>query len=170
MNIHTYLRSVALALVLTIAGCADYEFTVNNKTVYTPLPLYSDYQIGDSALQACVNQTIEDQKITQAQNLQALSCSHAGIAELAGLEAFSELQSLHLQHNNISSTRILAQLTQLQQLDISHNGLTNGAGLLSLKQLQRVDLSDNPKLNCASIDTGKLRRGLQLILPQHCRQ
>lgn len=169
MNIHHYLRPSALALVLAMAGCADYEFTVNNKTVYTPLPLYSDYQIGDSALKACVSQTIEDQKITQAQSLKALSCSHAGIAELAGLEAFSELQSLHLQHNNISSTRILVQLPRLQQLDISDNGLTNGAALLSLKQLQRVDLSDNPKLDCASIDSGQLRRGLQLILPQHCR-
>lgn len=170
MNIHHYLRPSALALVLAMTGCADYEFTVNKKTVYTPLPLYSDYQIGDSALKACVSQTIEDQKITQAQSLTALSCSHAGIAELAGLEAFSGLQSLYLQHNSISSTRILVQLPRLQQLDISDNSLTNGAGLLSLKQLQRVDLSDNPKLDCASIDSGKLRRGLQLILPQHCQR
>jgi hypothetical protein len=169
MNVRHYLRPAALTLALAIGGCADYEFTVNDKVVYTPLPLYSDYSIADSALANCVSQTIEDQKITRVEGLQALSCSYAGIADLGGMEVFSHLHTINLQHNSITSIRILKQLPQLQQLNLSHNALTTAGGLASLERLQQLDLSHNPKLDCGSISSWMRRSGLELTPPQHCR-
>ena len=169
MKLRHYWRPVALMLALAAGGCADYEFTVNDKVVYTPLPLFNDYSIADSALLNCVSQTIEDQKITHSEDLLALSCSYAGIAELGGMEAFSNLQAVHLQHNNITSIKTLGQLPQLRQLDLSHNALTTAGDLALLERLQQLDLSHNPKLDCDSIDSGMRRPGVELTLPQHCR-
>jgi Leucine-rich repeat (LRR) protein len=167
MNIHYYWRPAVLMLALVASGCADYQYTVNDKIVYTPLPLFSDYSIADSALNDCVGQIIEDQKVTRSEELESLSCSYAGITELEGVEVFSNLQAVNLQHNDITSIQILGQLPQLQQLDLSHNALTAAGGLVSLDRLRQLDLSHNPKLDCDSVDS-KLR-GLELTLPQHCR-
>ena len=62
-------RSLAIAAALTFAAicaaCANYEFTVNEKVVYPPLPLFSDYALADAALQQCVTQSIEDSGVFQ---------------------------------------------------------------------------------------------------------
>ena len=47
-------------LVALLSACADYEFRVNERVVYTPLPLFSDFTVSDAALHNCLVQTIED--------------------------------------------------------------------------------------------------------------
>ncbi len=133
-----------LPLILVLGSCADYEFSVNNKRVYTPLPLFSDFSLADPALQTCVSQTISDEKITRVELLEKLNCSHAGIRSIEGLEQFINLQILNL----------------------GENQLRNVGSLSALTQLQRVNLDGNPELDCASL--GNLQKSLEITLPSHC--
>ena len=137
-------RLLPLLALLLVGACADYEFSVNDKLVYTPLPLFSDYLLPDTGLQDCVRQTISDEKITRAELLQALNCSHAGIRSLEGLESFTELHTLNLGNNQLS----------------------DASPLNTLNKLQRVSLEGNPDLDCNSVDGS--RDWPELRLPQHC--
>lgn len=143
MGEHDY-RLLPLLALLLVGACADYEFSVNDKLVYTPLPLFSDYLLPDTSLQGCVRQTISDEKITRAELLQALNCSHAGIRSLEGLESFTELHTLNLGNNQLS----------------------DASPLNTLNKLQRVNLEGNPDLDCDSVDGSS--DWTELRLPQHC--
>ncbi len=138
-------RLLPLLAALLSGACADYEFSVNDKLVYTPLPLFSDYVLPDRGLQDCVSKTISDEKITRAELLESLNCSHAGIESIEGLERF----------------------TQLQTLNLGHNQLRDASTLNVLGELQRVNLEGNPELNCSSIPGSN--SSVELRLPQHCR-
>lgn len=88
-----------LLLVLLLSGCADYRVTVNERTVYNPDPLFTEYLIPDPGLHACVAATIEQQKISSVSQLLELDCRDRGINRLEGLEAFVSLRYLNLQGN-----------------------------------------------------------------------
>ncbi len=50
---HSYLPyltrlSGTIFIALTLGACADYRYTVNEKTVYSPDPLFTDYSIEDT--------------------------------------------------------------------------------------------------------------------------
>ena len=123
-------KSVITALLLlTIAGCQDYQLTINDREVYSPPQLFSDYQVPDAALRACIKQTIVDQSIVRAEQLTALVCTYAGIESLQGLNRF----------------------TQLTTINLANNRLKNIKPLMFFGGLQRVNLTDNPDLNCVDI-------------------
>lgn len=157
-----------LACLVLIAACADYEFRVNEKVVYTPLPLLTDYEIHDEKLAACIAQTIEDNKITRVDEMIALRCTHAGIVSLEGLETFTRLQVLQLQHNDIGSVQILRRLIDLQQLDLADNRLRSASGLETLRDLHQLDLRDNPELDCGSLQALSNRAKLVFNQPERC--
>lgn len=138
-------RLLFFAPMLALGGCADYEFSVNDKLVYTPLPLFSDFLLADPALQTCVSQTISDEKITSAELLERLNCSHAGIQSVEGLDGFTHLKVLNLGHNKLRDVGSLSLLPQLQQLN----------------------LFGNAELDCVSVDNWPTTPELQL--PLHCR-
>lgn len=165
-------RHLFLCLLLSqfVTSCSDYEFRLNDKIMYTPLPLFSDYDITDEGLRSCVAQTIEDQKIVSAEELILLSCSHAGISQLDGLARFHALEVLRLPHNTLRDIQNLTQQPELRELDLSHNQLTRVRALSVLTWLEQLVLNDNPKLICDEAQPLAARKGLSVVLPAHCRK
>jgi hypothetical protein len=153
-----------LALLLT--ACGSYDFTVNDRVVYTPDPLFTDFQVPDKALRECLREAINDQKATSANALSSLSCSEAGIENLAGLSTFTELEQLTLSSNNIADISELGALTVLQVLYLDNNQIIEAVPLYQLPTLRLVDLSSNPHLLCPV--SGSLMRVSDVTLPSHC--
>lgn len=139
------LRFAATLVAVTLTGCGPYAFTLNEQPIYTPPPLFSDYELADRNLYNCVQQTIADRRIRDAEALTRLECTYGGIASLEGIEVFRGLRQLNLAHNQLGST----------------------ARLLQLPALERVRLTDNPQLDCAGLAI--LRdRGVMVEEPEHC--
>ncbi len=141
------LRSCTFLALLGLAGCARYRVTLNEQPIYTPPPLYSKFEVSDPALADCLHQTIADQNITVPEQLKRLTCRHAGLETLAGLEHFAALE----------------------ELDISHNKLREVAQLARLPQLRKLQLNDNPSLQCTDL-APLARPNLQITPPAHCVQ
>ncbi len=162
----------SLFLVASFTGCKSFSVSLNNNVVYTPLPLFKDFAIPDTHLSDCVEQTINDKKITKAEDLKQLNCSNAGITSLAGLEKFYSLEELNLAENNLQSISALRNFSKLQVLILRKNNLTSAEPLLGLLALRTLDVSENTKLSCG--DLKQLARNfnkedLKLIAPEHCQ-
>jgi hypothetical protein len=158
----------AAMIISLLGGCSDYAFKFNERPIYTPLPLFTDYDFVDPALEDCVEQTIQDKKITAAEDLKTLVCTSAGIIELEGIGVFSSLQQLNLAHNEIADLQPLAQLLKLKELDLSGNAVTSVAPLHPLTLLEWVDLTRNPGLNCRQAQELKELTDATVVLPEHC--
>ncbi|MDG1165117.1 MAG: leucine-rich repeat domain-containing protein [Porticoccaceae bacterium] len=117
--------------VLILSGCDRYPVTLNDRELYRPAALFSDYQLLDISLKACVQQTINDQKIVRAEQLTVLVCTYAGIETLTGLGRF----------------------TQLETINLANNSLGNIKPLLFFGQLKQVDLTGNPDLDCKDVES-----------------
>ncbi len=159
----------AFALVLVLGSCADYAFKVNERVVYTPAPLFSDYEIPDEALAECVAQHVADLAATTADAVEALNCSHAGVSNLQGLQVFGKLRQLKLSSNRISELQPLADMAALQALYVDDNALETIAPIRELPELEHLDLSGNPALRCEDLGAFRTRVGLVLRPPAHCR-
>ncbi|MDQ2078305.1 leucine-rich repeat domain-containing protein [Marinimicrobium sp. ABcell2] len=159
----------ALLCSLMLTACADYSFHINERTVYTPPPLFKDYKLADRALHRCVEQTIKDNSITAAEQLNRLNCSSAGIESLEGLERFRHISELNLANNQLTDVEQLRRLSRLEVLILRENQLQSAAPLLSLVHLARADLSDNPDLPCG--DARQLANQAEgtVVLPEQCR-
>ena len=136
---------VALSLTAVLFGCERYAVTLNQQPVYTPPPLFSDFSIADKALSDCIKQTIVDKKVVKAEQLISLTCRHAGVTSLQGLQQFPALQ----------------------ELDVSFNQLQSAAPLAKLAQLTRLKIDNNPALECASLTQLK-QAELEITPPAHC--
>lgn len=152
--------------VLLAAACSSYDFTINEKLVYSPKPLFSDYSATDPALHSCLEQSIAEQKASSAADLQILNCSHAGVTELEGLAVFTGISKLKLSSNKLTSISELAALPYLEVLHLENNQIVDLRPLLELHALRELRVSGNPGIQCASgaslivIET--------LALPEHC--
>ncbi len=167
----TKLTKLLTALTLTgifLSGCADYRFEINDRLVYSPTPLFSDFLIRDKALNNCVKQHINTEGFTAAAQVITLNCGHAGISDLAGLERFSALEGIKLSHNTISNIRPLAQLSQLKELYLDNNQILDIGPLAVLTKLETVDLHGNPELDCAQLKHSLSTDELTITLPSHC--
>ncbi|MCB1676498.1 MAG: hypothetical protein KDI01_09415 [Halioglobus sp.] len=162
---HFPVAAVVLPAVL-LAACANYDFRVNDKVVYTPAPLFQAFDIPDTALRTCVEQAIVDGAIRTARQLRTLNCSDAGIARLDGLAVFDALSSLKLSSNNIRNLVEIGAITTLRALDLQNNQIVDPVPLYGLLELRSLDLSGNPALQCP--DSGKFALVAQLTLPAHC--
>lgn len=162
---------IILGLALLV-GCTEYNVSVNDRVVYTPEPLFSDYQLADDNLAGCVRQTIKDRKITRAGGLTRLQCTHAGIASLEGLGRFHSLKQLDLRHNKLTGLTALNKLGQLEVVLLKDNQLTDVAPLLKLLKLVELDVSGNPQAPCSDIEQAARAvrdNGGMAILPEHCQ-
>jgi Leucine-rich repeat (LRR) protein len=155
-----------LCMLLTVA-CSNYDFTINDRVVYTPDPLFTDYEVPDQALRECIREAINDNLVTAASQLSAISCTQAGIESLAGISTFSQLEQLTLSSNKIKDIRELEALTVLQVLYLDNNQVIDPVPLYQLPALYRVDLANNPGMLCPP--SGSLLRVEHLTLPRQCR-
>lgn len=156
------------SLVFLLAGCQGYEVSVNERQVYSPLPLFTDFRVADPHLQQCIDQHIEDKQITRAIQLERLICRHAGIARLDGIETFAGLQELDLSENALHSAAPLARLSRLTWVNLANNQLTSAAPLLSLLRLTDLDLTGNAGLDCTDLNQLREVQSVRLSGPAHC--
>ena len=154
------------AVLFLLAGCESYDFTVNDTLVYTPEPLFSDFDVPDRALYECIKQGIIDGKITSASQLTRLNCSHAGIETLHGLEIFTGLVQLKLSSNKIRNLAEISTMTVLEELYLDDNVVVDPVPLYQLRSLHLLDLSDNTTLQCP--DASAFPSIETLKLPSHC--
>jgi Leucine-rich repeat (LRR) protein len=162
-------RIFCLSIIIAVAhltACESYDFTVNEKRVYTVKPLFSDFQVSDEALHNCLKQNIVDFKITSAGDLNSLNCAHAGISDLQGLATFSGLIQLKLSSNNIRNLSDLSLMSSLEELYIDDNVIIDPVPLYQLSGLKLLDLSDNTQLQCPPKQA--FAHLTSLALPLHC--
>lgn len=165
---HTRLTTLLAALAVVVAGCQGYSYTVNNREVFAPPRLFSDFQLADRALQDCVQQAIEDQTITEPSQLKDLNCSKAGIGNLAGIGIFPALVRLGLDGNALTSVAPLAALRQLDLLQLRDNRLSGFEPALCGKPGRKLALAGNTAFPCEDLE--RLRScGVELLdMPAHC--
>jgi Leucine-rich repeat (LRR) protein len=167
---HTRLIFLLAGLAVVVTGCHGYSYTLNNREVFSPPRLFSDYQLADRALQDCVQQAIEDQSITEPGQLKDLNCSKAGISNLAGIGVFPALVRLGLDGNALTSVAPLAALKQLELLQLRDNLLSGFEPALCGKPGRKLALAGNTAFRCEDMD--RLRAcGVELVdAPAHCPQ
>ncbi|TGD72079.1 hypothetical protein E4634_15505 [Mangrovimicrobium sediminis] len=158
--------SALLVALSALAACNQYDVRVNDRVVYTPDPLFSDYAASDPALQRCLDKAISREKITSAAQLRALDCRGAGITELTGLQVFTGLRELLLADNAVSDLSPLLPLSSLEILSLADNAVSDPRPLYELLSLRSLDLSGNTGLSCPPRQD--LLRVVELTLPTHC--
>ncbi|MDP4652081.1 MAG: hypothetical protein NWR12_11210 [Haliea sp.] len=140
---------------------------MNERVVYSPRPLLTDFQVKDPALRACLEQAINDNKISSIGELQTLDCSGAGVRSIEGLGSFSSLSWLNLGGNTLTDIRELGVLLELRSVMLDDNRIEDAAPLYRLPELAVVNLHGNSSLSCPQpIHWPSLER---LTLPRHCR-
>jgi len=138
---------IFFSLLAALAGCDRYHVTLNERAIYSPPVVFIDYAISDVALRTCIAQAIEDGAIFEAEQLERLNCSYAGIRDLAGLGRF----------------------TQLKVVNFSNNDLQNIRPLMFFGALETVNLTNNSKLFCIELTTLETLVVKELIRPETCR-
>lgn len=154
----------SIAVIAAAAGCADYAVTFNERPVYVPPGLFRDFSLADPALEACVKQHILDDRVTGADDLNTLDCSHAGIVDLAGLERFTGLRRVRLSANAIVDPSPLAASTGLEILLLDDNRITDAGELWAATALETLSLAGNDELRCPQPAPAIT----DLTLPAHC--
>ena len=164
------LRTTAFTLffvaLTVLTACESYDFTVNEKLIYTPKKLFNDFDAPDEPLRQCIEQAVIDNKITAAKELTLLNCSHAGITNLAGLEQFTSLIQLKLSSNKIRNLSPITALINLETLYLDDNVVVDPVPLYKLSTLRILDLSDNAPLQCPGNVAFAALESIQL--PDHC--
>ena len=123
-----------LIIGLVPSSCSRYSFSINDNLVYTPPGLFQAETV-DPGLNNCLQQHIENQQITAAEQLAQLNCSSAGIVSLAGLERFSRIEALGLQDNLLTDISTLFLLSNLEFVDLRGNSLIPCEQLTRLSSL-----------------------------------
>ncbi len=149
-----------------LAACGSYDFTVNDRVVYTPRPLFRDYTIPDPALKGCVDRAIADNNVTHASQLATLNCAGSEVERVEGLGVFTGLELLVLSGNRIRDVTALGSLTVLVELHLEDNDVVDPVPLYQLPALNVIDLSGNPRLQCPA--SGAFLRVPIVTLPDHC--
>ncbi|MDG1945377.1 MAG: hypothetical protein P8J17_14060 [Halioglobus sp.] len=156
---------VALAF-LFLCACQDYDFKVNEKIVYAPIPLFRDFSTPDPGLTSCLEQAINDGAITAAQQLTSIDCSFAGIESVEGLATFNGLIALRLSSNQVRNLVEINKLAALEVLYLDDNQVIDPVPLYALRALRYLNLSGNQALQCPK--EGNLEQLETLVLPKHC--
>ncbi len=165
-------RFCALLIISNLTACKNYSVSLNDNMIYAPAALFKAFSISDKHLHTCVEQTIIDQKITKAEDLKQLNCSHAGIKSLAGLEKFSAIEQLNLSENALVNIAELSHLTQINVVILRNNNLKNAEPLLHLLHLRELDISENDNLACGEVKqliANFNKADLSAILPAQCK-
>ena len=138
---------ILFSLLMTLVACDRYQVTLNDRELYRPPIIFTDYAISDAALRDCVGQAIVDEAIGEPEQLEQLNCSYAGISNLSGLGRFSQLKSINLSNNNLRNLR----------------------PLMFFGSLETLNLANNSELFCIELDTLETLVIKELIRPEICR-
>jgi|TARA_B110000238_G_C16055928_1_gene408235 Leucine-rich repeat (LRR) protein len=138
---------ILFSLLMTLFACDRYQVTLNDRELYRPPIIFTDYAISDAALRDCVGQAIVDEAIGEPEQLEQLNCSYAGISNLSGLGRFSQLKSINLSNNNLRNLR----------------------PLMFFGSLETLNLANNSELFCIELDTLETLVIKELIRPEICR-
>jgi len=160
------MNRLALLFVL-LAGCGNYDITVNDHVIYGAPTIFLDFELPDDGLQTCVSQQIIDLRITSPEALTNLNCSNAGIESLEGIELFGSIERLKLSSNRIRNLMALSKLSGLQELWLEDNAIIDPVPLGSLVHLRTLNLANNGSLQCPR--NGLLDYVGTLTLPAHCK-
>lgn len=155
-----------IPLITLLGACQDYDFKVNDKVVYSPT-LFRDYTAPDPALRECLQQTIKDSNVTEAQQLDIIDCSSAGIQSLEGISVFTGLKAARFSGNDIRNLVELGSLDSVEVLYLDDNNIIDPVPLYRLPALRQLELSGNAALQCPK--PGNLEQVTILTLPEHCR-
>ncbi len=131
---------LSIITMLALLSCERYQVTLNEREIYTPAILFSDFQILDPALISCVTQAINDQKISKPEDLKLLNCSYAAIIQLDGLERFTKLETVNFSNNKLADIKPLMFFGDLKRLDLRGNSGLSCKDLRSLEILLAADL------------------------------
>ena len=159
-----------IGLLLSLMGCSNlkkYDVTFNDRAVYSPQVLFSDYRLNDKALSMCIEQAIKDFEVYSASGLEILNCSDAGIESLLGLSQFKNLKRLKLSDNNIRNLVELSVMRDLIDVQLDGNHVVDSVPLTGLPLLEKVNLARNPALQCDGL--GKFSADVGITLPEHCQ-
>lgn len=172
IDIKTHIKPVILLSIKAAIICSvsliiscSYEVNLNKHTLYTPPVVFNDYNLADTGLNKCIQDTIQEANITNAAQLTTLQCPNNSITSLHGIEVFEQLRTLGLNNNNIHSISPLSALTHLTHLDLAENQITSVKPLNKLNALIFVDLRKNPLKNCNELIQKTIK---QLTLPKDC--
>jgi Leucine-rich repeat (LRR) protein len=163
---HRLIYFVLVPAFIFLSACEGYDFTVNNKVVYTPVPLFSNFATPDPGLNDCLKRAINDGVITKADQLTNLDCSFAGIESLDGLALFTGLKTLRLSANKVHNLVEIGKIATLEEVYLDDNKIVDPVPLYPLPALRRVDLSGNPTLKCPQ--PGSFPKAT-VLLPSHCQ-
>lgn len=155
-----------LITVFTLFACSDYSLTINDRRIYDPPGIFTNFHLPDAALQKCIDQTIKEGSLTAAKQLYKLQCPEKDISSLDGIELFNELRILGLEGNLLEGVDELPALKHLEQLNLANNQLVDVAALRELTQLQYLNLEGNKDLKCNQLEELDIEN---LIAPEHCR-
>ncbi len=160
--------SLFALLFFTLASCSNYEFTLNDRTVYDPTAFRRSLSFSDPALDACVMAALVEANITSAGQLRQLQCGPGEIRDLSGLKVFHRLENLGLANNLIVNISELTSMTSLKQLDLSSNDILDVSALSNLPELKLLIAEGNSQLRCESF-SDLLKEGLEIRRPKHCK-
>lgn len=137
---------------LNKVGTYTFQGTVPdlNQKVTLTLKITADAQIDfpDQALKTVVCRTLgktSDATVykSDALNISVLYAGNSGIADLTGLEYFTNLKTLYLGSNNLTKVTPLSKLTNLKLLELRNCGLTDLNALKGLTSLTYLDVASN---------------------------
>ena len=157
-------------LTISFSGCSNlkkYDVTFNDRAVYSPQVLFSDYRISDTALSMCIEQAIKDFEVYSASGLEILNCSDAGIRSLLGLSQFKNLKRLKLSDNNIRNLVELSVMRDLVDVQLDGNQVVDSVPMAALPRIEKLDLSRNPALQCDGLT--KFSATVDISIPEHCQ-
>ena len=163
---HHLLSSLVCLLLVLLSACESYDFKVNDKVVYSPHPLFKDFEVPDEALHGCLEQAIADGGISAGTQLSILNCNNAGIEDLDGIASFPGIVVLSLSSNNIRNLVEISTITTLEEIYLDDNRIIDPVPLYQLDHLNTIDLSGNPDLQCP--DKNGFARVETVTLPDHC--
>ena len=141
-----FLAVIMVPILLLLCGCDRYQVKLNDRELYSPPVLFTDYKMPDSSLNSCIKQTIIDQKITSAEQLTNIICTYGGINDLSGLVRFTQLNSINLSNNEIIDIKPLMFLGELKQVNLAGNPNIKCKDLEALSKLLLNKVSSNE--NC----------------------
>lgn len=163
---------IFLPLFIMVSACSGYQVSVNDNVLYTPASLLAVSGVDDQNLQGCLEQTIQDKKISDKAQLTRLRCTHAGIRSVAGIEQFYALRELDLSSNAIEDIAPIGRLGKLTTLILTDNRIRNTEPLLRLLKLSDLRIDENSHAQCRDLrqvaDRVKNNRG-SYLLPRHCQ-
>ena len=61
-----FIASTLFVTLALLAACSNYDFTLNDRVIYTPDPLFTDYDVPDKGLRECIKEAINYNKVSYA--------------------------------------------------------------------------------------------------------